>query len=161
MFVAMTPEEQEREIARLDWEYHKQEVADRLRIQEGLGQTVLRGLTLVNGGAMIALFTLLGNGAVRFDVGLLWVAFGAFVVGLVATIGANALAYLMQVQYTTAAANEMWNAAEKSLGAEPRHNPSAAFGRGQRFETAMVAAALAGLAAFCIGAGVALAAVAG
>lgn len=58
---------------------------------------------LANGGALVALFTLVGGaGAIHFDMPLLKWAFGAFAVGLGLTLAAHMLAFLSQDRFLDA-----------------------------------------------------------
>lgn len=51
----------ERERARLHYEELRADAADRIKYQVEYRHAALRGLTIVNGGAIIALFTFIGN----------------------------------------------------------------------------------------------------
>ncbi|WP_294189085.1 hypothetical protein [uncultured Sphingomonas sp.] len=74
----------------------------------------MKALLLVNGGAMIALFTFVGNvmtrsaGQPAFEPGNLRWSFGAFVVGLVLALLTHALAFLSQQEALYASAKEAW-----------------------------------------------------
>ena len=116
----MTPDEQKREVARLDYETLTSDAAERLKYQVDLGQSMLRSLTLVNGGALIALFTLIGNqgqGLVVND-GLLKGAFVSFVAGLVFSLVGSFGGFLSQFWYAFASTLVAWDKQEEMLGGE-------------------------------------------
>lgn len=79
----------------------KQSVIRRMDTIDGLANAGLRSLTLINGGALVALFTLVAQGAgspfvQRLDVSLIVFAAFAFVAGLVCSIVATLFGYLGQ-----------------------------------------------------------------
>lgn len=76
MFSVMDDQERRRAIARHDYEDFKAETAERLKLQAEMAHAALKGLTLANGGAIVALFTFLGNSRSAVDRGDLWWAFG-------------------------------------------------------------------------------------
>lgn len=65
-------------------------------------------MTLVNGGALIGLFTLVGSGHAAFAMPLLWWSFAGFSVGLICTLSASLLAYLSQNYFYTACTYIVW-----------------------------------------------------
>ena len=158
MFARMTPDEQQREIARLDDEQYKQEATARLGIQESLGLAAIKAVTLINGGAMIALFTFIGNASktVNIDVSMLWSGFIFFTSGLALAVLANLLGYLMQVQFYVATIRQAWNAQRLSVGDVPNENVDGPFKIATWLGAAAISSTAAGLIAFCIGAGCAL-----
>lgn len=158
----MTPEERQIEIAKLDYEFSKQEFSERLRIQETLGTAGLKALLIVNGGALIALFTFIGNtGAASTisDVDSVWRGFACFVAGLAAAVAAHVTAYFMQASFGHQTVFEMWNAQAKALGDVPKHDPLTAYRAGYAYMVVTVVLVLASLILFCLGAGLALAGV--
>lgn len=163
MWQAMSPDEQKREMARLDYEYHRQETTDRLHIQEALGTGALKALVLINGGAIVALFTFLGNAdadRISFDSDQVWVGFGLFVGGLVAAVCAQIAGYFMQARFGVATTHEMWNAQAKSLGAEPQYDATKPYRDGMVCQGFAIFLVVAALVAFCAGAATVLSGVA-
>lgn len=155
-------DERQVEMARLDYEFYKQEFSDRLRIQETLGTAGLKALMLVNGGALIALFTFIGNsgaGGTITNVDNVWQGFAAFVGGLVAAVAAHITAYFMQANFGYATTYEMWNSQAKALRMEPKHDGDPSFRVGTTYMIVTVILILISLLLFCIGSGLALAGV--
>lgn len=66
---------------------------DRLKYAQDFAHAALRGLTVINGGAIVALFTFIGNTSAAFDHDAIWVAFLCFTGGLTATIAAMICGY--------------------------------------------------------------------
>lgn len=155
----MTPEEQALEIARLDYEDFRAESADRLKIQEGLGTTALRSLILINGGAIIALFTFLGSAgskAAAMDGRAAWFAFAWFVAGLASVVASTGAAYLMQMYAYHSTVEQMWAAQSRSMGGDRQADIGRTHKLTTIFERATIALAAVSLLAFCVGSGVAL-----
>lgn len=125
------------------------EAAERLRFSVGFALSGLQALTLANGGALIALFTFLGNsGAVTL-----------FAVGLASNLVAFIGAHLSQDAYYTMAQVEAWKAQAAMAATEYpddvlKHHRTGTFWQ----RLAMIAALLA-LACFICGAAFALAGV--
>lgn len=66
---------------------------DRLKYAQDFAHAALRGLMIVNGGAIVALFTFIGETAAEFDRTLIWRAFFAFAMGLAFTLAATIAGY--------------------------------------------------------------------
>lgn len=160
----MTPEDREIELAKLEHEQLKQEFSDRLRIQEGLGSAGLKSLILVNGGALIALFTFIGNvgssGAIA-NVDHVWIGFACFVAALAAAIAGQVTAYFMQAQYGVATTHEIWNAQSRIVGKPAPYDHRTPHSVGSAFMIATVVLVIASFVLFCTGAGFALSGVSG
>jgi len=72
-----------------DYETYKAEEAQRLGFQHDFAQAALKSAVLVNGGAIVALFTFLGNEKVVVHPDLLFWSFGSFA----AALGSGLAAY--------------------------------------------------------------------
>jgi hypothetical protein len=159
----MTPDEQKREIARLDYDIYLTEAADRLKFQVEFVQAGLRSLMLINGGAIVALFTLIGNSAaatqVAVDQGKLWCAFVAFVAGLLFTLLTTFAAFFSQVFYAESTVRQAWSSQREMLGGVGDNEHVKPFRKGKCAEILGIACFSAALACFAIGAGFALAGV--
>lgn len=133
----------------------RQESFERLRMQESLAQACFRSLVLVNGGAIIALFTLIGSNAAiaRQAPGpTLWLAFAAFAAGLAATVFGNAAGFAMQVHYATMTERQMWNKELELAGRPPAYDVERSLYSGDWWQKAAVASVALALAFFGIGA---------
>lgn len=103
-----------RRIAEQDYTAARAEAADRVKNQMSIADATMKALLLANGGAMIALFTFLGNLLAKstakpaFDAGALWAAFSCFVAGLVLALLTHALAFLSQERFYYQAMDEVW-----------------------------------------------------
>ncbi len=101
-------------VAEQDHAAARADAAERIKIQWSIADATMKALLLVNGGAMIALFTFVGNVMTRtatqpaFDGAYLRWSFGAFVAGLVLALLTHALAFLSQQEALYASAKEAW-----------------------------------------------------
>lgn len=160
----MTPHEQrgiEIEVAKLDYEHFKADALGRFNSVDEFARGALRGLTIGNGGAIVALFTFIGNdGAVgHYNAGRLWWAFAFFVAGLVFVFAATICGYFSQAYYMQAS-NEQAFAAQATIwdtGQKFDHLPT--FNRGEKFEVGGIVGACLSLVLFAVGSGFALAGV--
>ncbi len=138
----------------LELESLRMETLERLRIQESLAQSCFRALVLVNGGAIIALFTLIGSNAGMGQAATgvsLWVAFGAFAIGLTTTIGAIISGYFMQVQYTFVTTMQMWNKQCEIAGEDQQNDFQKHLKRGAAWEYTAIALVVLSLVSFVVG----------
>ena len=162
IFASMTPDEQTREIARLDYEAYTAERADRLKYEVKFVEMVFKALFLANGGAMIALFSLVGAighqgiSSLSFAPHRLWWAFCAFSVALAATLITGVCVYFTQMFFARATAYQQWIAQSEMLGAAPKEEWRVALPKfaavGDRFINAaivLVAISLIGFIAGC------------
>ena len=78
------------EIAREDYESNLAIAASHLQYQVEFAQSLLKNLTIVNGGAIVAILTFIGNTQSAFDTAQLWQSVSAFSIGL----GSVLLSYL-------------------------------------------------------------------
>jgi len=118
----MTPDEQKREAARLDYEALMSDAANRLQHQVDLGKVAVQSLTLVNGGAIVALFTLVGQQGIELalDPERLKLAFGFFVAGLFCSLASMFGGFLSQYWYSQTSIEEAWEKQSEMLGDKPK-----------------------------------------
>lgn len=146
------------EAARQNYDALTAEAAERLRFQVGFAEQALKGLMLVNGGAVIALYTVIGNsGPMSLDAGNLWAAFGCFVAGLVLTLLACLGAFASQSYFYASAQHEAWNEQARMLtGRLGGYDHRSPYRLGYWAQIAGVGSAVLSVAAFALGAGLAL-----
>ena len=144
------------EIARMDFERSRQEVADRLRFQVEFAQAVLKNLTLVNGAAIVSLFTFIGHDGDRFDFKYIWWSFASFSLGLSLVLLAFLGGFFFQLFFMNASGCEMWNAQSAIVGEEGRNDVNAELKKGNRALFAGIGLALLSLVAFIVGSACAL-----
>ena len=97
----------------LDEELARSEVIERLKFQVGFSESVFKNLTLVNGGAIIGLFTFIGNAKDKnflFELNeqLLWFSFGGFCFGIFLALISAFGAFFSQKFFYESAMNELW-----------------------------------------------------
>lgn len=144
----------------IDRETAASEMLERLRFQVAFAQKALAALVLVNGGAIIGMFTLIGTIAGHADThlalsgGRLWQAFAAFVAGLAFSLFAYLGAFLSQGFYYVVAALEM-----DGIDPDEPDPRTIEHMRGQTAEWVAISAATLSLILFVIGSGLALASV--
>lgn len=144
------------DVARSDIENYRQEMADRLKFQVDFAQALLKNLTLVNGGAIVALFTFLGHDGNRFIIKLLWWSFTFFSIGLASALAAFIAAFYSQLFFMNATAFQMWNSQLQILGHSERHDQRPDYEKGDCALKVGVALAILSLVTFVIGAAFAL-----
>lgn len=136
------------------------EMMERLRFQVAFAQKALASLVLVNGGAIIGMFTLIGTIAGHADThlalnsGRLWQAFAMFIASLVLALAAHLGAFLSQGFYYVVAAMEMDGI--DPAKPDPRLNQ---YRRGEVAEWLAISAAVLSLILFALGSCLALGAV--
>lgn len=135
------------------------EAAERLRFAVDLARSGLHAALIVNGGALVALFTLIGHTGV--DMRWLWWSFAGFAVALVLVLSGWLCAHLSQNQFYIAAQFEAWNADAVLDGRAPGCDAPAATSSGTRFMVAGTICATLSIMAFVAGCGCALAGVSG
>lgn len=141
-----------------DIESETAESMERLRTAADLAKSGLHTLTIVNGGALVALFTLIGTGRLPFATGPLWSSFGAFVLGIAASLVAFLAGHASQNQFYLVSAHRSHNLAAELAGREPTAEVNSALKLGKTCLTIAVVSAAASIVMFVIGAGLALAA---
>ena len=131
---------------------------ERVRQQHSLSE---KGL-----GALIGLFTFIGNAAgkaaIHFDLAMIWAAFWLFCVGVGATLAAYLMAFLSQDRFYFQAMHEAERLRRTlAAGAIDRDNTLElrANRQGLRFYLAAIICAAAGIVSFLIGCGLSLAGV--
>ena len=112
----VTDEDPAKIMAREDYAMFSEEGRERIRFQVEFSHAALRNLQLVNGGALIALLTFLGNSDASFDFRGLWWAFFWFGSGLVSSLAAYFGAFFSQHFYMIQTFGEAWNAQHKARG---------------------------------------------
>lgn len=106
--------EAERAEIEFDLGVAREDVGERVRNQMHFADKGLAAMVLANGGALVALFTFIGNtvgkadAPLHFTTPLLWCAFAAFALGITLSLAAHIFAFSSQYQYYYQAANEMW-----------------------------------------------------
>ena len=133
---------------------------ERLRFALDMAKAGLHSMALGNGGALIALFTLIGTGKVTLDMGVLWIAFACFALGTAATQAGYLLGFLSQNQFYMLSTQRAWNFSAQMDGKEPPHDEAAHFKAGYRWLYCGIASALLSLASFIAGCVLALISVA-
>jgi hypothetical protein len=110
--------EQQATIAQMDHEHYLQETSQRLQFQQDLALAVLKSLTLVNGGAVLALLTFIGNRQSAFNQAELAVGVECFAGGLAANLLAYLFGYFAQSQFMDVVTVSLWNAQHTLIGAK-------------------------------------------
>jgi hypothetical protein len=106
----------ERAIALEDYKLNSQEGLERLKYQVEYSQSALRNLQLVNGGAIIALLTFIGNVEEGIDrISILW-SFIWFSIGLVSSLASYLGAYISQARFMDVAFLQAWQAQHRAQG---------------------------------------------
>lgn len=95
----MDESERIRDINARDYARNDNEVNQRLEFQHEYAQSALKTAVLVNGGAIIALFTFIGNDRANVVGDGLWYAFAAFVAGLFFAQASYFGAFFSQANY--------------------------------------------------------------
>lgn len=151
----MSPEEKKREIARLDYQALIADAADRLKHQVDLAQATIRSLTLINGGAIVALFTFIGNldanGALLVDPPQIKRAFLAFAFGLMFAMASSFGAFLSQYWYALTSQIEAWHRQAAIFDQTSDRDLSDPVRRGSLALAVAVASSIASLICFGIG----------
>lgn len=108
------PPEAWAKIAENDLAAARADAGERVKAQLTIADAAIKALMLANGGAMIALFTFIGNlvakspAALPFNTGRLWIAFACFVVGLTAALFCYVCAFLSQDRFYNQSMVEVW-----------------------------------------------------
>ncbi|BBD01834.1 hypothetical protein YGS_C1P3089 [Sphingobium sp. YG1] len=128
----------------------------------------MAALMVANGGALIGLFTFIGNvvgksnAKLNFDTTLLWSAFACFAGGVAMVLTTHLFAFLSQVNFYNQAAHEMWRH-QRTLANDAVESDNSAEFRSYTLGTRMmvigISTLLLALLCFVIGSGIALAGV--
>jgi hypothetical protein len=144
-----------KEIAKLDYAAYRAESSERLKYQIDLAQNCIRSLTLINGGAIVAIFTLIGNMSDRssflIDPARIWWAFGSFSAGLAFSIAAWFGAFFSQYHFGLCAEVQSWHEAEKMHGSSHNSDFMTHYRSGSRSFAVGVTLAVLSLIAFISG----------
>lgn len=143
-------------VAQADYAAFMQETSERLRYQIEFAQATLRNLHFVNGGAVIALLTLVGNSAVSYDPRAIWWSFVWFGTGLFFSLAAYFGAFFSQSYFMNATLAQAWNAQAVSHNLPEPHDIMPDIKRGDTAFKGGVAFASLSLLMFVVGAFVAL-----
>ena len=154
----MTEDEIKREMARQDMEIFKQDATERLKGQIDLAKLIIQSLILTNGGAIVALFTLVAKKANGFTPAAdqLWAAFAWFVAGLVAALLTGFGGFMSQFYFHIASSRQTWSEQAKALGTTYDKDHMPYFTAGNWILYVSIAAAAASVVFFGIGAWAAL-----
>lgn len=100
----------ERDMARLEMQSQRNEALEHLKAQVEVAKLLIQSLILINGGAIVALFTLMGGEkvAMKFDPAAMKAAFACFVSGLLAAIACGVFGYLSQLCFQLTSTIEAW-----------------------------------------------------
>jgi hypothetical protein len=142
----------ERTMAAQDYADFKEQVVGHQRMQAEFAQAALRGLTLINGGAIVALFTLLGSASTSANPDAIKGAFAFFSGGLLFALLSTMSAFFAQSFHFQAATAQMWNAQERAHGVEGSRDAQTPHRRGSVAEWFGIGAAFASLSLFIGGA---------
>jgi hypothetical protein len=145
-----------RSISDKDYSAFLAEGQDRLRYQVEFAQAVIRNLLLVNGGAVLALLTALGNSSMRHDDRGMWWAFFWFGGGLTMALAAYFAAFYSQFFYYNGTMYQAWNAQRTAHDLEQAHDPMPQFKKGDLALSLGVGGATLSLLAFVVGSFVSL-----
>jgi hypothetical protein len=143
----------------------KTDLHERVRFSVTFADNALKALMLVNGGAIIGLFTFIGNtagkpGLLAMDATGLWVAFGVFVAGLVLALVAHLGAYASQDLYMRVSHAQFLHLTDGPTSTLRSFNvPPRLYRWGHVAQYGALLFAVASLIAFCVGSACALAAV--
>lgn len=157
------------DLARMASEDHaaaRAEAGERLKFQNGIADAAMKALMLANGGAMVALFTFIGNlmakaanGRIPFHTTSLWIAFACFVGGLVAALLCHICAFLSQDRFFKQTMQEAWRQQEAAIRKEATTISALElrlFRQGMTIYFAGIGLSLVSLTAFAVGCGFAL-----
>lgn len=114
----MSLEERRRDAAKYDYEAHRLESDDRIKYQIDFAQSLLQNLLLVNGGAIIALLTFIGNAKKTIDFNCLWYGFAGFSFGVVCALIAYFGAFFSQLHFMSVTVYQMSSAQSRMYGLE-------------------------------------------
>lgn len=140
-----------------DLERQTLEAAERLRFSVAFAQSGLQALTLINGGALVALFTFVGSAtALKFNFHAMWLAFACFAAALVFTMIAYLGAHLSQDQFHVSSLHGAWQLEQQLTDVAETYDPVPAYRIGTISQIIAIGASLLALAGFIAGAGFAL-----
>lgn len=145
-----------RSMAEDDFNVYFDDASARLGHAVSLGQGTVRSLFLVNGGAIIALLTLVGNASATVENRALFYAFVWFGVGLFLALLASLAFPLSQMFYMQSSNTEGWKAQAEKHGQEYPESGDRDDVRGEILLTSTIVLAFLSIVFFIIGSFVAL-----
>lgn len=147
----MTEQEMLREVARQDYEAQSAEALARIQYQVDYSKTLLNGLMIGNGGAILAILTFIGNTGSKVEPSRMMWAFSLYAAGLACVFIAYAGAFFSQFFYYSASQNQAWLAQAEALGAKRDVTIDKDVSRGNKAMICGVSAAILSLTAFIAG----------
>ncbi len=151
-----------------DLQAAREELVERLRNQMTFAEKALAAMMLANGGALIALFTFIGNtvgksdAPLKFSTSYLWGGFALFSLGVALVLVTHLFAFFSQFNFYNQAGEELWrhqrtlrtNVFDTDTSAEEAENR-----RGNTHLSWGIATLICSLVCFLGGAGLSLAGV--
>ncbi|SCW77697.1 hypothetical protein SAMN02927924_02823 [Sphingobium faniae] len=146
----------------------REEVVERLRNQMSFAEKALAALLLANGGALIGLFTFIGNvvgkanAPVKFSTPFLWGGFACFSLGIALVLITHLFAFFSQLAFYNQAAQEMWRHQRTLSRAEVDKDMAAELAfhkQGNAHMKVAIVVLCAALLCFIVGSGLSLAGV--
>ena len=139
----------------------REEILERIRIQAAIGGSAMRTVVLVNGGAVIALLTFIGNtrtsGGLTLSLGL-----GCFLFGLALGLVAHAAAFMSQERFYRQTVAELQRIQQSQVDRQIHTNSNAELdlnASGSSWLNAAILLALGSVGLFIIGSVLSLAAI--
>ena len=139
-----------------DYRANIAEASERMHFQVEYSQSALKNLNLVNGGAIVALLTFIGNTNHGFDAYAMKFAFGWFSAGLGFSLLAYFGAFFSQFFFMNVPFSDAWNAQAVAHGEKVQHSNQKDYKFGNLTMGAGIALATLSCLAFVIGSFVAL-----
>lgn len=147
----MTAEENARRVALQDYEHQTTEAMARLQYQVDYSKSLLNGLTVGNGGAILALLTFIGNTGYKVAPETMQGAFAAYGAGLALVLLAYTGGFFTQYFFYDATQFQAWNAQAEAVGREPQYKIEGPMIRGNIALVIGILAAVGSLACFIWG----------
>jgi len=157
-----TPE-QTHELNKIYAEHHFDEAKDGNKYVVDFALLGLRSLFILNGGAIVGLFTFIGNiknqagSLVKINMHLLFIGFGIFSFGLLLAIFSCLFAYFCQSAINSRDFMRAYNMYKKMVEhSDPQGDESGLIKAADSWQIAGIVSALGSAACFALGAGLAL-----
>lgn len=145
--------------AKLSFDEYMKEASSRLQYQMDLAQSLLRALTLGNGGAIIALLTFIGNTDAAIEQHTIWWAFLSYGAALVCVFSAYIAGFFSQQYFYVSTLYEAWNEQATLAGQVGSYDHLTPFRQGNIALGIAIALALISLIGFIAGSLFALSAI--
>lgn len=148
----------------MDYRAALADASQRIGIQASIADTAFKALMLVNGGALIALFTFIGSvtqkpAGVAFSAGSIWWAFASFAAALAFALLCHVFAFLSQDNFYNQSMHEAWRH-QRAIASGERPSLSAEeqrlYGVGMTHYGFGILSAVASILLFIVGCGFAL-----